>query len=176
MRIALVRHGETDWNRSGKMQGHEDMPLNETGIQQAADTAAHLAESSWRAIVSSPLVRARQTAEIIAQKNGIEKIHIDVGFIERDLGPISGMLIQEFDRTYPDGICAEIETWESLQKRMTETLLKYVEMFFDKNFIVVSHGWVIKALLSFYNPGLSSVLKNGGIEILSYENSQFHIS
>jgi broad specificity phosphatase PhoE len=178
MRIALIRHGETDWNRAGKMQGWEDVPLNETGKKQAAETAAFLTflkEYSWREIVSSPLSRARQTAEIIAEKTGIAKISVDAGFIERNLGSVSGMLVQEFDRAYPDGVCSAIEPWETLQTRMSETLLKYAEMFQNRDFIAVSHGWGIKALMSLYNPNANAVLKNGGVMLLHYENSRFSL-
>ncbi|MDR0561071.1 MAG: histidine phosphatase family protein [Spirochaetaceae bacterium] len=172
MKIAVVRHGETDWNRLGKMQGQEDIPLNETGKRQAADAADRLSGSLWTAIVSSPLARARQTGEIIARKLGIQTILADPGFTERHLGRISGMLIPEFDRLYPDGQCSEIEPWEPLQERMAQTLLKYAEIFQPRDFIAVSHGWAIKALLALGQAD-AGVLKNGGITFLEYAAGRF---
>ena len=66
----LIRHGETDWNRDGLYQGQADVPLNETGLAQACATAEDLtrAERGFAAIYSSPLARARQTAEAAAQR------------------------------------------------------------------------------------------------------------
>ncbi len=70
----LVRHGETDWNRQGLYQGQADIPLNETGLAQARETAAALARArqKFAAIYASPLMRARQTAEEGARRLGLE--------------------------------------------------------------------------------------------------------
>ena len=62
--VYLVRHGETDWNRTHRIQGSSDIPLNDTGRAQAARTAALLARRQWDAIYSSPLSRAFETATI----------------------------------------------------------------------------------------------------------------
>ena len=66
MRLELIRHGQTDWNLADKLQGSSDIPLNDTGRGQALEAAGLLAGVEWSAIVSSPLGRARETAEIIA--------------------------------------------------------------------------------------------------------------
>src|SRR5512140_799505 len=70
----LVRHGETDWNRRGLCQGQADIPLNETGLAQARQTAAMLRQAGQKfaAIYSSPLMRARRTAEETAGALGLE--------------------------------------------------------------------------------------------------------
>ncbi|MDP9116224.1 MAG: histidine phosphatase family protein, partial [Actinomycetota bacterium] len=70
--FAFIRHGQTDWNRDDKLQGSSDIPLNEVGRQQAREAAAHLGHGGWQVVVSSPLVRARETAEIIAGELAIE--------------------------------------------------------------------------------------------------------
>ena len=72
MRLELIRHGQTDWNSQDKLQGSSDVPLNDTGRGQALEAARVLAGAEWSAIVSSPLMRARETAQIIAAELGIE--------------------------------------------------------------------------------------------------------
>src|SRR5690606_33512766 len=76
--IALVRHGETDWNRQGRMQGHRDIPLNERGLEQAARLARRLRRepglSRWNLVASSDLQRAFMTAACLAEAVGIAHI------------------------------------------------------------------------------------------------------
>jgi uncharacterized phosphatase len=68
MKICLVRHGETNWNKLNKYQGRADIPLNETGINQIKETAEYLKKFIWEEIITSPLLRAKQSAEIIAEE------------------------------------------------------------------------------------------------------------
>jgi uncharacterized phosphatase len=64
--ICIIRHGETDWNSSGRLQGREDIELNDLGRRQAIQTSGYFETESWDVIVSSPLKRAYETAQIIA--------------------------------------------------------------------------------------------------------------
>jgi len=70
-RILLARHGETDWNRVGRWQGHADPPLNDAGRTQAAELAERLAGDGIAAIYSSDLMRASQTARVVADRLGL---------------------------------------------------------------------------------------------------------
>jgi uncharacterized phosphatase len=70
--LSLIRHGQTDWNAAGRMQGSTDIPLNDIGRQQAESAVAMLADFQWDVIVSSPLKRASETAEIIADGLGVD--------------------------------------------------------------------------------------------------------
>ena len=88
MKIYLVRHGETEWNRLHKRQGRIDMPLNDTGVGQAEALRDQLKGFSFDICYSSPLSRARQTAEIIV--DGKCKIIFDDRLIERDFGLLEG--------------------------------------------------------------------------------------
>ena len=82
MRIYLIRHGETDWNLEGKLQGREDIPLNDNGIQQAIICGQAFKGRKIKAILTSPLIRAKRTAEIIAEMSGIKKVIVEDGLIK----------------------------------------------------------------------------------------------
>ena len=73
--ICLVRHGQTDWNFQEIIQGREDIPLNEVGKKQASQSAAALQAESWDIIISSPLIRAQETAKEIAGAIGLPSIY-----------------------------------------------------------------------------------------------------
>ncbi len=90
-RIYLVRHGETDWNAQGRLLSRTDAPLNATGEAQAAGVAVALAGISWDRAFSSPLVRARRTAEIVlgARPDG-PGLTLDERLVEMDFGPYEG--------------------------------------------------------------------------------------
>lgn len=85
MKIYLVRHGETDWNKARKLQGTADIPLNEYGRELAKKTAFGLRDISFDAVYASPLVRAKETAEIIVGKRGIPVV-TDARLMEIDFG------------------------------------------------------------------------------------------
>ncbi len=90
-RLYLVRHGETDWNAAGRLLSFTDLPLNDRGEQQAATLATDLAGISWDRAVSSPLVRARRTAEIVlAARADAPRLVIDERLREMDFGPYEG--------------------------------------------------------------------------------------
>ena len=108
MLFYLVRHGQTDWNRAGKIQGTTDIPLNETGRQQAEQLATVLKERSGYpaktridAVYASPLARAFQTAEILA-KEGKLPLRRLTGLRERDFGYWEGKSWQQVEAEYPD--------------------------------------------------------------------------
>lgn len=96
MKLLLTRHGQTDWNVAGKIQGITDIELNETGVKQAETTREKLLNENIDVIISSPLKRARKTAEIIKGERDIPLI-IDNGLKERCLGKFEGKTSEEFD-------------------------------------------------------------------------------
>lgn len=102
MRILLVRHGETTWNTEGRHQGQGfDVPLSEAGIAQAQALAARLRHEPVHRAVSSPLLRARQTAEIaLGAWNG--NLEFDGGFMEVSHGEWEGRLASEIREAYPE--------------------------------------------------------------------------
>ena len=98
--ILAIRHGETEWNRIGKQQGHLDSGLSPLGIEQARRTAARLSGETCDIIYCSNLGRAIQTAEIIADRLKLDLL-CDSGLNERNLGILQGLTLEEFSRTNP---------------------------------------------------------------------------
>ena len=89
--LALVRHGQTDWNAQRRLQGSTDIPLNDVGRGQARDAVAVLSGYEWDAIVSSPLSRAAETANLIAAGLGLGVDRRVPDLAERSFGPAEGM-------------------------------------------------------------------------------------
>ena len=102
MQLFLIRHGETDWNTERRIQGNTDTPLNAKGLVQAERLATRLAaDAKIDTLYTSPLARARVTANIIAQKSGITATQDD-RLKEKSLGDMEGLTIAEFEQQYPD--------------------------------------------------------------------------
>lgn len=173
MRIYLIRHGETDWNVQGRFQGREDIPLNDTGIFQAQRCGEALEGGKFAAVITSPLIRAKETAKIIASHVGVDNIIIDNDLIERDFSRISGMNFIEREAFYASGQKDNKEPWEKLCKRMVSCIKKYGELYDGKNIIMVSHGASIKAAISILSDGKidfkKNFLKNTCINIIEKE-------
>ena len=102
MRIYLVRHGETEWNKIRRFQGRSNLPLNHEGKKQARALALALKNTSLMAIYTSPLVRELQTARLIKDFHPSAPILEENGFIEMDLGEFDGMKVQDWAKQYPD--------------------------------------------------------------------------
>jgi probable phosphoglycerate mutase len=107
--ILLIRHGETAWNAERRLQGHLDIPLNDTGRRQAAALGQALLGEKLDAIIASDLLRARQTAQEIAAPRDMA-VHIEPGLRERCYGAFEGMLYADIGATYPEAFAA----WKAL--------------------------------------------------------------
>ncbi|AGX04722.1 MULTISPECIES: histidine phosphatase family protein [Bacillaceae] len=151
--ICLVRHGQTDWNAEGRIQGRTDIELNEMGVRQAAACRDHLANENWDIIISSPLQRARQTAEIINQ-NIQKPLVLMEEFIERSFGRAEGLTAVERHALFPDRDYPEMESKEDHHTRLSEGLDKISMLYSGKRVILVSHGASINALLSLLSSGV----------------------
>ncbi|MCY1619064.1 histidine phosphatase family protein [Staphylococcus pettenkoferi] len=144
--ICLVRHGETEWNQLGKLQGRTDTELDANGVQQAKECAEALSEQEWTGIVSSPLRRAYRTAEPIQERLQVSLRKMD-DFIERSFGTAEGMTVEERLTAYPDRIYPQQETEEQLAQRIQRALDEIQTHYPQGRVIVVSHGAVINYLL-----------------------------
>lgn len=179
MNIYLIRHGETEWNRIGKVQGREDIPLNDTGRSQAKECAKALQGSGIRTIITSPLSRAVETAKIIADDDDRIEIILDEDLIERDFGELSGMT---YDRKkYFDNFdqAKAVEPMDVLSKRLINCIRRYAEKYLNQDIVMVSHGAAINSVLTVLSKGEQGYgktrLKNACISILTYKNNDLHL-
>ncbi|HEY48675.1 MAG TPA: histidine phosphatase family protein [Dehalococcoidia bacterium] len=101
MRLILIRHGETDWNKQGRVQGLSDLELNETGRRQSESLAQALGDEKVEALYTSPLKRARDTAYAIGRLHPVEVVTID-GLRELDVGEVDGLTYEEMVCYYGD--------------------------------------------------------------------------
>lgn len=151
MKIYLLRHGETDWNIEGRLQGRMDIPMNESGKEQINAIGQFLKDRGFcvEQILSSPLLRAKETAEIISKAIDYEgNISFDELLLERSFGKLEGVLWSpEIDLNDPKH---GIESVEALCQRAREVLLKYVD---EKDVLVVAHGAIIKAMVAAWTNG-----------------------
>ena len=132
--LILVRHGETDWNADGRLQGHTDRPLNDFGRRQARELAAKLAGDELEAIYASDLVRARETAEIVGERLGLTTV-LDPDLREKDWGNWEGLTAVERDRVEFVG-----ESTEKHAERTLRALRRIAERHPAGRVLVVTHG------------------------------------
>lgn len=152
--LYLVRHGETDWNAARRIQGRTDIPLNETGREQARRAGELLARRRWDAIYASPLGRAHETATIIAARLGIDEVTSVDALVERDYGDAEGMVFEEIQARYPDGVAVPgQETRDEVAARIVPALLALAARHPGERLMIVSHGGAIRAVLQTAEPG-----------------------
>ncbi len=151
--IYFIRHGETDYNKEGRFQGHLDIPLNANGIAQAEKARDELAKFHFDLIYSSPLLRASRTAEIINEKQNVNLV-LDDRIKEIYGGKIQGT---RKDERSDDVQLLMYENPESLGIETSAHLCERVESFFkeienyDKDILIVAHGGVYRALYRYLN-------------------------
>lgn len=145
--IGFVRHGVTDWNELGKVQGRSNIPLNERGKQQALALANRISkEEKWDIIISSDMERAAETAKIISSKLELVDIHLDERIREIDCGQIEGT--NEQDRISRWGsdwrkLDLGMERFEDVAKRGVAFLKDISEQYEGKRILIVSHGAIV---------------------------------
>ena len=132
--LLLVRHGETDWNAAGRLQGHTDRPLSDYGREQARRLADELANEELDAIYASDLARARETAEIVGARLNLPVV-LDRDLREKDWGTWEGL-------TPPERIGVELvgESTEEHQRRTLAALARIAAAHPSGRILVVTHG------------------------------------
>lgn len=158
MRLMLIRHGETNSNADGLVQGRLDVPLNELGQRQAMALARALAKEPLDHVVSSPLRRARDTAAAIAAVHGLTPV-VDDALAEMDLGELEGLSGAEMRARYPDflrawagpnGATLPMPGGESLtqvQERAWAAVERLREQWPEGVVAAVTHNFVLAALV-----------------------------
>ena len=154
--LVLIRHGETDWNRENRFQGHADTPLNETGRAQARVLAGDLSTEGFAAVYTSPLLRAAETARIVAAPHGLQPI-AEPALKEVDVGSWSGLTRTEVETRFPDGFARWLEfghgwddgeTYDELGVRVLTGLLTIAASQPDAAILAVTHGGPIRSALA----------------------------
>ena len=184
MKIYIVRHGQTDWNAKGLVMGDKDIPLNDKGIEQIERSAAYLKDKNISLVVSSPVLRCMQSAEIIAKtlNKKIEKDELltEIGFgkwvgkVYQDLKKQSGFKpYYEFPREniIPDG-----ERFQDASDRVVKSYTHWTKES-DSDILFVVHAdmvklMVINALGAPLNTAGHFRIDNGSVSLISHEKKE----
>ena len=153
-RLLLVRHGESIWNAEGRWQGSADPPLSDAGRAQAAQLAELLRDENIDAVVTSDLVRAAETAEIVARALGVPAVVVEARLRERDVGEISGHTREEIELKWPGlldewrrGVLTRMPGGEDdITPRVTAGLEAVATSAEGSHVLVITHGGVIGAI------------------------------
>src|SRR3982751_5651517 len=143
--LLLARHGETDWNASGRLQGHTDRPLNDYGRRQARELADRLGDDGIAAIYASDLSRAKETAEIVGERLGLPVV-IDADLREKNWGNWEGL-------TGDERVHVEFEGESTLdhRDRVLRAVGRIVERHPEQRIVVVTHGGSLRRIQAAVN-------------------------
>lgn len=180
--IYLIRHGETDWNLEGRAQGRREVPLNETGREQAKVVGEFLDRFQLTSLISSDQSRAMETAEIIGRACGLS-VRSESAFRERDLGPFEGKTLAEIQIERHN----DLATWEGIPgvEQDESVLRRVLPALYDAahresgDVAIVTHGGVMKVIfnhiMEVQNRSRRFILHNGLVIILLWNGEQFYL-
>ena len=155
----IIRHGQTDWNVSKRLQGHSDIPLNEKGREQAAALAETLRDEKLDAIFSSDLKRALETARAIARLHHLP-VQPDPAFRERSYGAFEGLSREEIKTRYPESHAAwyaadpdhvfppgerPAESMRTFHNRVIDALYRIARPYAGKKIVLIAHFGILEA-------------------------------
>ena len=157
MKLILVRHGETETNRLGRIQGVSQAPLNKHGLEQAAAAARALRPDAPFTLYTSPLRRAVQTGEAIARRVGVSAIRED-GLIEMDVGEFEGLTGRQLRSRFPDvmrdwdenafeTVMPGGESLATVRDRAWKTVLRLADLHGDETVVAATHNFTIQMIL-----------------------------
>ena len=155
--FCIARHGETDWNIAGILQGWIDVPINGQGRAQALDMARGFAADGFDCVCTSPLIRSLETAQIIAAELGLPPPLAHDGLKERNFGAVQGIpkaelaelnpaLLQQIMRRNPAAEFEQGETMDEFAERVLGAIRDLGEQCGGKRALVITHGWVMDAI------------------------------
>lgn len=150
--LCIARHGETDWNAQGILQGWTDVPLNALGRRQARAMAAEFDRAGFAAVWSSPLIRARETAAIVAPLIRLPPPACHAGLMERGFGAFQGIpkaelaelnpvLLQQILRRNPAAHFEGGEAMDEFADRVLGALMEIGARHAGRRVLVITHGW-----------------------------------
>ena len=178
--FGLLRHGQTDWNINFLLQGVTDIPMNDTGIEQVRLAAQALQASDWDVVLTSPLTRAKQTAQIIANHVGFDEILENELLIERSFGEAEGLSHEQWRAKYAN--LDEIPGGESRTQlaERSQRLLDYVSSEFNGlRVLAISHGALIRGLLAIASnnelPRDGERLGNASLNVVSHSEAAWQV-
>ena len=180
-RLLLVRHGETEWNAVGRLQGHSDIPLNDNGRAQAKAVALRLASHGISRVWTSDLCRARETGSIIATHLGLGEPAVEADLRERRFGIFEGLTRDEIAARYP----REWRAWqektttpeggeprESSIGRLAAALERLHAQTVDTT-LVISHGGIMRLWMSELAGHLLPAIGNGATFVVEREGTRW---
>ncbi|MEN3341061.1 MAG: 2,3-bisphosphoglycerate-dependent phosphoglycerate mutase [Actinomycetota bacterium] len=169
--LLLVRHGETDWNAEGRLQGHTDRPLNAYGREQAKALAARLAREaegeSVAAIYASDLARARETAEILGERLGLPVV-VDPDLREKNWGTWEGLTSEERLTVEYEG-----ESSEEHRERTMRAVERIAERHPGQRVVIVTHGGSLRRIQAAVSGVALPVIDNCSVWPLAHEDGTF---
>lgn len=184
MNLLLIRHGQTPFNRQQRLQGSLDIPLDDTGIQQANNLVAHLQDTSIDHLVTSPLLRAQQTVAPLAAARHLVP-QLDPRFREQSFGHIEGMSTDEIRSAYPAYFARDFErawveapeggeTLSDVFRRVHAALTDLRLTYQGQTVAVMSHGFVSRVVRSLHSGRIDGFfawhLDNAGYMTLDFHN------
>lgn len=178
--LALVRHGETEWNRQHRWQGRAGAPLNDLGHRQALSAVDRLIDQApadgWHWMITSPLERAAQTGSRIAEglaEHGIElPTSTDADVVERDYGVADGMASSEAAQRWPDGRFPGMESDENLRRRGARALTRIAAAHSDSG-IIVAHGSFIRLAIAAVSGTAVPRILNGAVNLVAVDGDRW---
>lgn len=173
--IGLIRHGTTEWNLAGRMQGHMDTNLAEVGVLQAERLGERLKGEPWDGIISSDLLRAKQTAQTISDKTGTPLWGVDARLRERHFGQLEGTTLEERIQRWGEGwrgMDLGMESDDELLARWFSFLQNLESEHRSKKVLIVSHGGYIAPVLEhLMGQPVESHLSNTSLTVVRREVS-----
>lgn len=183
MKFYLLRHGQTNWNIEGKIQGKTDVPLNETGMEQAGFLAMAMGRCMAKALYTSPLLRAKQTAQAVAERMGLP-VYVLPELKEVDFGLWEGCTWNEIEKKYPQDYRLWMknpasvaptggESRQSLSARSRDVVEKVVRRASDGDVVLVAHGGILVYLIDYLLRNQIEkreiIVRNASISVVEYD-------
>ena len=158
VKVVFVRHGQTEWNVSGRYQGQSDVALSAAGIEQAEKLAANFPVEHIDAIYASDLIRARVTAETVAKRFGLG-VNLEPAFRELSFGDWEGLTYEQIVASWPDAMenflahpdildIPHGESFPEVQQRAMSRLQELIQKHEGQTIMVAAHGAVLRTMLT----------------------------